>query len=119
MPSRDVQPVSDHDLVCEVRGGDASAFRMLHERHVNAARALARRIAAEADVDDVVAESFARLFAQLQRGGGPDEAARPYLLTMLRRVAHDRYRLASRQVVMGDMQTLDPADASCSRLRTK
>jgi DNA-directed RNA polymerase specialized sigma24 family protein len=37
------------------------------------------------EADDVVAETFAKILDLLHRGGGPDDAFRPYLLTAVRR----------------------------------
>jgi DNA-directed RNA polymerase specialized sigma24 family protein len=40
-----------------------------------------------AEADDVVAETFAKILDLLHRGGGPDDAFRPYLLTAVSRDA--------------------------------
>src|SRR5262245_27105297 len=76
-----------------VRAGDTTAFGVLYERHERAARRLARYlVGAPGEIDDVVAETFARVLDVTQRGGGPTDAVRTYLLTSLRRVCHDRYK---------------------------
>lgn len=74
-----------------VRLGNVSAFGTIRQRHQEAARRLAGELAAsEAEADEVVAEAFARVLAATQRGGGPTDAFRPYLLTAVRRVIRDR-----------------------------
>jgi RNA polymerase sigma factor (sigma-70 family) len=102
-------PPSDIDLIAASRAGDSSAYAALYQRHVIAARGLARQLVrGHAEADDVVAEAFARVLAQLKRGGGPDGAFRPYLLTTVRRVAYDRHRAEARLVVSGEMEAFDP-----------
>ncbi len=84
---------------------------MLYERHSAAARGLARQIVRDqADVDDVVAETFARVLSALKRGIGPTEAFRPYLLTAARRVAIDVLRGQRRQVLTEDTDLPDPGE---------
>jgi DNA-directed RNA polymerase specialized sigma24 family protein len=85
----------DARLLNMVRAGDAEAFSVLQSRHETAARRLARHLVASPyEVDDVVAEAFAWVLDVTQRGGGPSNAARPYALTVLRRVCY--YRLTGR-----------------------
>ena len=82
---------SDVALIRRTRMGDTDAYGLLHERHVGSARALAWRMSRSAsDADDLVSEGFARVLGALQRGGGPDSAFRPYLLSTIRRLAYDR-----------------------------
>ena len=55
------------------------------------ARAAARSLTrSTADADDAVAEAFARVLAVMRRGGGPEVAMRPYLMTVVRNVCFDR-----------------------------
>src|SRR5579875_485925 len=108
-PASEQAPPTDADLIRASRSGDTAAYGCLYERHVGAARALATRLMrGPAEVDDVVAEAFARVLDLLHRGGGPEDAFRPYLLTAVRRVAYDRFRAESRQVVSGEMEAFDP-----------
>jgi DNA-directed RNA polymerase specialized sigma24 family protein len=55
----------------------------------------------------VVAETFAKILDLLHRGGGPDDAFRPYLLTAVRCAAYDRHRAERRQLVTGEMEAFD------------
>ncbi len=80
---------SDADLIAAVRAGDRDAYGLLWARHQGAAHALARSIGRPSDVEELVSESFTRVLSAISRGGGPDAAFRPYLLSAIRRVAID------------------------------
>jgi RNA polymerase sigma factor (sigma-70 family) len=84
---------SDAELIVRARQGDRDAFGLLYERHVGAARTLARCVSRSAsDVDDLVSDAFAKVLSALQRDAGPDVAFRPYLLACVRNSAYDRTR---------------------------
>ena len=101
-------PPGDADLIAASRAGDAAAYDTLYRRHVAAAHSLARQLVRNrAEADDVVAETFAKILDLLHRGGGPDDAFRPYLLTAVRRSAYDRHRAERRQLVTDEMETFD------------
>ncbi|MEV6150678.1 sigma-70 family RNA polymerase sigma factor [Nonomuraea sp. NPDC052129] len=98
-------PQSDADLLHAVRAGDATAYRELHDRHVAAARSLARQLVrGEAEADDVVAESFTKILDLVGRGGGPSAGFRTYLLTVVRRTVCDRTRVADGQIALGGIE---------------
>ena len=102
-------PPSDADLIAASRTGDATAYDTLYRRHAAAARSLARQLMrGQAEADDVVAETFAKILDLLRRGGGPEGAFRPYLLTAVRRAAYDRHRVERRQLVTDEMEAFDP-----------
>ncbi|MEU6713683.1 sigma-70 family RNA polymerase sigma factor [Nonomuraea sp. NPDC046802] len=101
-------PQSDADLLQAVRKGNAAAYGQLYERHVAAARALARQLVRGAEVEDVVAEAFTKILDLVGRGGGPDSGFRTYLLTVVRRTVYDRSRVESRQVTTGEIELYDP-----------
>ncbi|NUR89821.1 MAG: sigma-70 family RNA polymerase sigma factor [Nonomuraea sp.] len=102
-------PQSDADLLEAVRGGNAAAYGELYERHVAAARSMARQLVrGEAEVEDVVAESFTKILDLVGRGGGPEAGFRTYLLTVVRRTVYDRTRVESRQVTTGEIEEYDP-----------
>jgi DNA-directed RNA polymerase specialized sigma24 family protein len=83
----------DAELLNKVRTGDTTAFGVLYQRHVQAVRRLARELVmSPAEADHLVAETFALVHDVTQRGGGPTDAFRPYVLTALRRVAADQVR---------------------------
>ncbi|MGW0807266.1 sigma-70 family RNA polymerase sigma factor [Nonomuraea sp. NPDC002799] len=101
-------PQSDADLLQAAREGNATAYGQLYERHVAAARALARQLARGAEVEDVVAEAFTKILDLVGRGGGPDSGFRTYLLTVVRRTVYDRSRVERRQVTTGEIELYDP-----------
>jgi RNA polymerase sigma factor (sigma-70 family) len=78
---------TDAQLLEAVRAGHHRAFGELYRRYLPEATRFARsRVRAE-DVDDVVAESFAKILAALQRGKGPDDEPIRYLMVTLRSTA--------------------------------
>ncbi|GAA2129963.1 sigma-70 family RNA polymerase sigma factor [Actinomadura napierensis] len=91
----------DATLLSRVRDGDVSAYATLYERHVDAARRLARHLtgggADATAAEDAVQDAFTKVLGMLRRGGGPDSGFRPYLLTAVRRSVYDRAR-ADRRV---------------------
>lgn len=101
-------PQSDADLLQAVREGNAAAYGQLYERHVAAARALARQLVRSTEVEDVVAEAFTKILDLVGRGGGPESGFRTYLLTVVRRTVHDRSRIESRQLTTGEVEDYDP-----------
>jgi DNA-directed RNA polymerase specialized sigma24 family protein len=83
----------DAKLLNLVRTGDVGAFGVLQQRHEQALRRLGRALdLPAAEVDAVVAETFARILDVTRRGGGPADAFRPYLLTALRLACDDHLR---------------------------
>jgi RNA polymerase sigma factor (sigma-70 family) len=103
-----LQETGDAELISAVRGGDLSAYGPLFERHVEAARRLARQLVGQADADDLVSDAFAKVLRVLQGGGGPDVAFRAYLLTSIRRLHVDKIRANSRLHSTDDMEAFDP-----------
>jgi RNA polymerase sigma factor (sigma-70 family) len=102
-------PSGDADLIAASRSGDATAYATLYRRHAAAAHHLARQLVrGPAEADDVVAESFAKVLDLLRRGGGPEGAFRPYLLTAVRSAAYDRHRAERKQVLTDQMEAFDP-----------
>ena len=109
-PGETAEPLrpGDADLIKASRTGDAAAYDSLYRRHVAAAHGLARQLVrSRAEADDVVAETFAKILDLLHRGGGPDDAFRPYLLTAVRRAAYDRHRAERRQLGTDEMEAFD------------
>jgi RNA polymerase sigma factor (sigma-70 family) len=110
-PGAVVNEPSDAELITSVRSGDSSAFDPLYRRHVGAARNLARQLTrSPAEVDDLVAEAFAKVLDTLRSGGGPDTAFRAYLLTTLRNSLYDRSRRDRRVEYRGDVAKLDSGE---------
>ncbi|MFW0775480.1 RNA polymerase sigma factor [Paenarthrobacter nitroguajacolicus] len=109
-PASEIAAGSDSQIITLVREGDTDAFDVLYQRHFNVAHYVARAQSDNpSDADDVVAESFAAIFQLLMDGKGPKEFFRSYLLTVVRRTAHDRNRKARRMPTAADDAVLDSA----------
>jgi len=103
-PLDDPAGCTDAELIAAVRAGDRAAFAQLYERHERAARRMARQLSASPhDVDDLVAEAFARVLDMLSAGRGPDSAFRAYLLTAVRNGMYERARRDRRLELSEDM----------------
>ena len=103
---------SDQDLVSRVRHGDTAAFGDLYAHHSAAAHRAARRIVRDPHVaEDVVSESFARVFKALQGGNGPTGDLFPYLLVTMRNVAASWGRESVKWTPVGDDTVFQPRDA--------
>jgi len=103
-PLDDPAGCTDAELIAAVRAGDRAAFAQLYERHERAARRMARQLSASPhDVDDLVAEAFARVLDMLSAGRGPDSAFRAYLLTAVRNGMYERGRRSRRLELSDDM----------------
>jgi RNA polymerase sigma factor (sigma-70 family) len=95
--------LGDADLILKVRAGDGDAYGLLYERHVDAARAMARQIVrSPSDVDDVVSDAFVRVLNAIRNGNGPTEAFRPYLLTAVRHRGYDHTGQGAREQLVDE-----------------
>jgi RNA polymerase sigma factor (sigma-70 family) len=102
---------SEAEILRRVRNGDVATYGVLYERHLGAARRLARSLLADrSDADDVVAEVFAATFAAMRKGRGPADDFRPYMLTAVRRECQRTWRRGGRQRPGGE-QVIDLAAA--------
>ncbi|GAA0542221.1 hypothetical protein GCM10010172_24570 [Paractinoplanes ferrugineus] len=105
------EPDSDTDLLAAVRGGDTAAYGTLYERHRTAARQLAYGLTRDpADMEDLVAETFAKVFASLRSGRGPLVAFRAYLNTTMRHVCYHRARHDRRLEFTDDLSRYDEGE---------
>jgi len=103
-PLDDPAGCTDAELIAAVRAGDRAAYAELYERHEPAARRMARQLSPSPhDVDDLVAEAFARVFDMLSSGRGPDASFRAYLLTAVRNGMYERARRDRRLELSDDM----------------
>ncbi|MCE7000757.1 sigma-70 family RNA polymerase sigma factor [Saccharothrix sp. S26] len=101
------RPPSDAELIEAVRGGEIQAYGQLFERHVRAARNLARHLAwSNAEADDLVSDAFAKVLDTLRAGGGPESAFRAYLLTALRHTAYDKTRRDKKLKLADDVEAV-------------
>ncbi|WP_433499131.1 hypothetical protein ACQP1K_01880 [Sphaerimonospora sp. CA-214678] len=89
---------TDIELLEAVRGGSTAAYGVLYQRHVGAARSLARQLVQGTDeVEEVLVAAFAQVLDLIRNGAGPVCAFRPYLLTAVRRY-----------VTIGEVDLADP-----------
>jgi RNA polymerase sigma factor (sigma-70 family) len=101
--------LSDARLVALCRGGDENAWGTLVERfsrYVYAICVQAFRLT-EHDAEDVFQEVFARVFERLDTLR-EDEAVRPWIAQLTRRLCIDRLRAGSREVI-ADAEALPQA----------
>jgi len=93
------EPLTDARLVARCRGGDEEAWRTLVERfsrYVYAIAVQAFRLP-EHDAEDVFQEVFARVYERLDTLRD-DEAVRPWIAQLTRRLCIDRLRSGTREV---------------------
>lgn len=102
---RFTEETPDRVLLEAIRSHDTSAYSELYRRYVDTARAAAYRIAPDLSVEDLVAESFARIIQATHRGKGPTEAFKPYMYRVIRSVAAELIRKPT-PVVYADMEDL-------------
>lgn len=105
-----VAAVSDAELVSRCRAGDQAAWNELVERfsrYVYAICVQAFRLPAH-DAEDVFQEVFARVYEHLGRLRS-DDAIRPWIAQLTRRLCIDRLRAGAR-VTVADPETLEPQE---------
>src|SRR5262245_7342686 len=105
----DVARMSDGELTEAVRRGDVTAYGVLYQRHIGAARRAAGSLTStQAEREDLIAEAFARLLRVLRAGAGPGDEFRPYLITTMRNVLISWRRRDSPVSVMADVPEVRP-----------
>jgi RNA polymerase sigma factor (sigma-70 family) len=93
--------VTDAELVARCRAGDAQAWNELVERfsrYVYAITSQAFRLS-QHDAEDVFQEVFARVYQHLDRLRS-DDAIRPWIAQLTRRLCIDKLRAAGREAVV-------------------
>jgi len=93
------------DLGAAARAGDDDAMSELYRRTRRPARAAARRFCREADLDDAVAEGFARALARIDQLVDPG-AVEAWLIRCVTRAAIDLSRQRQRQAATRDVEAL-------------
>ena len=99
--------LNDVELCDLVRSGSSEAFAELFKRYRHPTLRLARYYSSAVDPDDVVAEVFAQVLSQLQRGSGPDTAVRAYIFTAIRREVWKRARTLRRVVPTDNLELVE------------
>ena len=102
--------ISDAELVARCRTGDEAAWRELVDRFARYVYAISVRVyrLSEHDADDVFQDVFARTYEHLDRLRD-DDAIRPWLAQLTRRLCVDRLRAGARVEVSGE--PLEPDEA--------
>ena len=91
-------PQTDASAVALARDGDSDAFRALVDRHSRAVYRLAHRMTGNPqDAEDVVQETFLKLFRHLD-SGGDTRNIRGWLFTVAAHAARDRQRARRRWI---------------------
>jgi RNA polymerase sigma factor (sigma-70 family) len=109
--------LSDGALVAQCRAGDQEAWNELvrrFSRYVYAIAAQAFRLGPD-DAEEVFQEVFARTYEHLDRLRD-DEAIRPWIAQLTRRLAIDRLRAGSREELAGDELEPPGVDDTLERL---
>lgn len=81
------RPLSERELLERVRGGEVGAFGELWRRNASASLRSANYLAGDLDPEDVLAESYLRVFKILQDGRGPTSGFRTYVQVTMKNVA--------------------------------
>lgn len=105
-----VDELDDHQLIDLARDGSPGAYAELYHRYSYVALRLARHLSPQSDAEDIVAEAFAQVWAQLRKGNGPREAFRSYLLATVRHESGRRAKLRQRVQPTDDERRLDSAE---------
>ncbi|MER3387980.1 sigma-70 family RNA polymerase sigma factor [Microcella pacifica] len=115
--------LSDERLIARSRRRDRAAYAELWRRHQPSALAAARRFT-WIDADDLVAESFTRIYACLLQGQGPRGPFRPYLYATVRNLAA-RWGASAKEIAVDDLESFqapedldDPVVQSLDRTLT-
>jgi RNA polymerase sigma-70 factor, ECF subfamily len=81
--------LGDDVLVGRVKGGDRAAFRELYLRHARGVATAVARLVGDADLDDIVQDTFVRATDRLDSLRSPAHL-RAWLVTIAVRIAHSR-----------------------------
>ena len=103
--------ISDADLIQGVRAGNRDSEAQLFRRHKNIAISVAyRHTDTPSEAEDIVSESFLRVFNAIRSGSGPAEFFRAYLLTAVSREAFSRNKAASKVTAAENIVEFDASD---------
>ena len=110
--------MTDAELVARCRSGEDAAWNELVERFSRYVYAIATQAfrLPPADAEDVFQEVFARVYEHLDRLRS-DDAVRPWIAQLTRRLCIDRLRSAGREAPVGDEELqASEIDESLARL---
>ena len=101
----DVSVVTDSELVARCRAGDPDAWRELVERYSRYVYAITQAFRLpQHDAEDVFQDTFTRAYERLHTLRD-DDAFRPWLASLTRRLCIDRLRASAREQPMEDPDT--------------
>jgi RNA polymerase sigma factor (sigma-70 family) len=97
-----VQTLTDGQLVARCRAGDQAAWRELVERYSRYVYAITQAFRLqEHDAEDVFQDTFAKAYERLHTLRD-DDALRPWLASLTRRLCIDKLRAAKRETILED-----------------
>jgi RNA polymerase sigma-70 factor (ECF subfamily) len=100
----DVSVVTDAELVARCRAGDPDAWRELVERYSRYVYAITQAFRLPShDAEDVFQDTFARAYERLHTLRD-DDAFRPWLASLTRRLCIDRLRASAREQPLEDLE---------------
>ncbi|MGY1552995.1 sigma-70 family RNA polymerase sigma factor [Microbacterium sp. A588] len=102
---------ADADLILRTRSGDSAAFGELWRRHYPSGMSVARSITSSIDPDDLVQESYTRIYQAVLKGGGPNGSFRAYLFTSIRNTAASWGR-SRVETPMDELETIPDPDST-------
>ena len=102
---------SDAQLTSLIRQGNQEAFAALYERHKGLVNAIARASPRER-AEDIAQDTWTSAYRALSRPGQPIDHAGPWLATIARNVARDRFRRDVRQREVADDDIVASAPAA-------
>ncbi|MBP5802522.1 sigma-70 family RNA polymerase sigma factor [Microbacterium maritypicum] len=103
--------IGDADLILRTRSGDTEAFGELWRRHYPSGLSVARSVTSSIDPDDLVQESYTRIYQAIIKGGGPNGSFRAYLFTSIRNTAAGWGR-ARRETAIDELDTVADPDTT-------
>ncbi|RNL77671.1 RNA polymerase sigma factor [Nocardioides marmorisolisilvae] len=92
VPGRDLDDLTDTELLTLVRSGDPTAYGVLFRRHHRTAVRIAGATVGHGLAEEHAAEAFTRVLELLRRGLGPEASFLPYLVTTIRNLNIDHVR---------------------------
>lgn len=93
----------EEELLAKVRGGNDRAFGELWKRNARASLRSAVYLAGDLDPEDLLAESYLRVFRILKSGRGPATGFRTYVQVTMKNVAASIHRSRSDYVNLDDL----------------
>ncbi|WP_318387565.1 sigma-70 family RNA polymerase sigma factor, partial [Microbacterium maritypicum] len=105
------EAIGDADLILRTRSGDTEAFGELWRRHYPSGLSVARSVTSSIDPDDLVQESYTRIYQAIIKGGGPNGSFRAYLFTSIRNTAAGWGR-ARRETAIDELDAVADPDTT-------